>query len=101
MIYNLININVNGQDAVVTCSATLQITDDTGNELYTKSFSVKKRADAPTGWYADAKAELLKQAQAAKDKYLSTMGLVLTETGKTNTDEIIADIKAEVEGGLV
>jgi len=79
----------------------LQITDDLDVELWTSSISAKKRADAPAGWYTDAKTELLNQAITAKNKYLATMGLVLTETGKANTDEIIADIKAEVEGGLI
>lgn len=99
--YEIVNINVSGGDEIVTASATFQVVDDTSKEVvFSQGLSAKRRVTAPAGWYVNAKADLLKQRDAAIKKYESTMGKVLVETKKTSVVDIVADIKTHLEGGL-
>ena len=95
------NITVTGNNKVATCSATLTLMDDTETtELFSAAMLTKKRVDAPSGWYDQAKAALLDQAKAAIARYNDTMGRVVAETGMADVELIKVDIKTYIEEGL-
>ncbi len=98
---NIIDVTWSYGNNKVTLTATVQVTDDANNELWTDSISKSSYVSSPTGWYDLAITELIVQAQKIKDQYVSNISKVLAETKKADVAAILADVQTRVQGGIV
>ncbi len=95
---NIKNISYNYTNNKISLSATVQITDDADNELWTDGISYDSYI-SKDNWYAQGIASLIEQKNKIVNLYVQNMTKILSDTGKSSIEEILSDVQAQVEAG--
>ena len=95
---NIKDLSYNYGNNKISFSATVQITDDADNELWTDGISYDSYI-SKENWYSDGIAKLIEQKNKIVNLYVQNMTKILSDTGKSSLEEILSDVKTQIEEG--
>ena len=99
MKYSVENQTTNYGDNRVSFAADFVIYDDADVELWRKGFTVAENLTT-AAWYNKMKAKTLAICQGIKDRYVTQMTKILTDTGQPDRAAIVNDITDNITGGI-